>query len=84
MSCWFQGSLIPDKPSSVSFTYSIIKTDIADGILIHMGGMAGDVVALADTSVEASNPTRSTWFDEVVFPAIMISVVIHHLRICYW
>ena len=37
-------------------------------ILIHMGGMAGDVVALADTSVEASNPTRSTWFDEVVFP----------------
>ena len=56
-----------------------------------MGGMAGDVVALADTSVEASNPTRNmvflivcTWFDEVVFPAIMISVVIHHLRICYW
>ena len=47
-------------------------------------GMAGDVVALADTSVEASNPTRSTWFDEVVFPAIMISVVIHHLRISYW
>ena len=47
-------------------------------------GMAGDVVALADTSVEASNPTRSTWFDEVVFPAIMISVVIHHLWICYW
>ena len=67
------------------------KTDIADGILIHMGGMAGDVVALADTSVEASNPTRNmvflivcTWFDEVVFPAIMISVVIHYLWICYW
>ena len=33
-----------------------------------MVGMAGDVVVLADTSVEASNPTRSTWFDEAAFP----------------
>ncbi len=50
------------------------KTDIADGILIHMGGMACDVVVLADTSVATSNPTRNmiflnlcTWFEEGVF-----------------
>ena len=29
-------------------------------------GMAGDVVALADTSVEASNPTRIMFFSSFV------------------